>query len=431
MGRLPQRARAYLLFVVGCAVLMLLDAAPFSRPPGREVVLACAVMGVMLLLADTHMIELSHTTKVSVSTAVEFALLLMVGPALTIWTLAVCVLVLARWQQVSRGWRWYNVAFYGANLVVSVGVAGMVYRFTAGSSPILSSTESVLGILLAAATYFVLNVGNVAVMVSLARNADTASSFLAAFQVALPQFAGLLALGVVTAVVYTSSPVAAMLLTIPLGGVYVSLKSSLAVQAETKHALETLAIQIDRYHPYTAEHSERVAAYSTKIARSMHLAEDQVETITRAAKIHDLGKLAIWRDMLNKPTALSDEERAELETHPARGADLVSGFADYRSGRDLILHHHERYDGHGYPKRLAGEEIPLGARIIAAADAADAMMSDRPYRKAMTVADAIRELERNRGKQFDPIVVDAILSILEKESASESHASLARAPMTI
>ena len=386
-------------------------------------------MAVLLILADTHMLELSHTTKLSISTAVEFALLLMVGPSLAMWTIALSALLLARWQQVKRAWRWYNVAFYCANVVVSIGVAGLVYQRTSGGAPLLSTPFSALAILLAATTYFMLNVGNVAVMVSLARNSDSMASFLSAFQVAAAQFAGLMMLGIVAAAVYAASPVSAVLLLIPLSIAYFSLKSTLALRTETKHALETLAIQVDQYHPYTAKHSDRVALFAARIATTMHLADEQVEIITRTARIHDLGKLGIWREMLNKPSALTEAERAEMQTHPVRGAALVSGFADYRNGRDLILYHHERYDGRGYPNGLKGEEIPLGARIIAVADAADAMMSDRPYRKALTMAETMRELERNSGKQFDPSIVDVILWILAKEASTEAQPSLVRAPV--
>lgn len=410
---------------------MLLDAEPFEGPVDPQAILACLIVGVLLVVASTHPVELSHTTKVNVSTALEFALPLMVGPDLAIWTLAFSSLALTRWRQSRSGWRWYNVAFNAANLVLSVGVAGLVYQFTANGTRILGSPNSVLAIVLAGATYFVLNVGNVAVMVSLARNSDTVSSYLTAFQTAAPQFVGLLAIGVVTAAVYAASPISTPLLTIPLVAAYFSLKSSLALRSETKNALEALAIQVDQYHPYTAEHSDRVARFSEKIARNLHLADDQVDAIVRAAQIHDLGKLAIWQEMLNKPTVLTEEERAQLQTHPARGAELVSRFSDYRNGRDFILHHHERYDGQGYPYGLKGDGIPLGARIIAVADSTDAMMSDRPYRKALTVDETMLELERNRGKQFDPMVVDVMLSILEKEFLPEGRGSVSASPAAV
>lgn len=426
MGRLPLRARAFLLSLVALAALMLIDAASLGVPADTRALMLCGVTLFTLILAGMHPIELSHTTKLNVSTAIEFALPLIVGPALAMWTVAACALALTRWHMTKRAWRWYNVAFNAANTVVSVGTAGLVYAYTAGSSGLLTSADSITGVAIAGATYFALNIGSIAVMVSLARNADTVASFLSAFRVAAPQFVGLMALGLVAAMVYAVSAVAAGLLLIPLVAVYFSLKSTLALRAETKHALEVLAIQVDHYHPYTAEHSDRVARYASRIARRMCLAQDQVDMITRAARIHDLGKLGIWRDMLNKTAALTPEERAEIETHPARGAELVSQFADYRNGRDLILHHHERYDGTGYPNKLKGDEIPLGARIIAVADAADAMMSDRPYRKALGVPEVMRELEKNRGKQFDPEVVDVMLTILDMETSRATVRSLSR-----
>jgi HD-GYP domain-containing protein (c-di-GMP phosphodiesterase class II) len=274
-------------------------------------------------------------------------------------------------------------------------------------------------------------VGIVALIVALAKHSDTLSNFLSSFQVAAPQFAGLLALGAVTAVVYSSSPLAALMLVIPLFGVYTSLRSALMLSVETKRAIEALALEVDQYHQYTAQHSTRVVEYSGRIARRMHLSEEQVEAITRAAQIHDLGKLNIWRGMLNKPSRLTEEEMQELRTHPTRGADLVSRFPDYRNGRGLILHHHERYDGNGYPSGLRGKEIPLGARIIAVADATDAMRSDRPYRKALTLAATVKELDGNRGRQFDPAIVDMMVEILEDEAnASESHRELGQARAT-
>lgn len=430
MGRLPVRARAYLLFILGCALLLLLDANPLASPPSRETLAVCLVAGLGLVFAYTNIIELSHSTKVNVATALEFALLLIVGVAYTIWTIAFAFLVIAPWR-MRRAWRWYTISFSAANTLLSIGVAGLVFSFTAGDAPLMTSSASVLAVLMAGATYFFLNVGIVAGMVSVSKSSDSVSNILGSFQLAAPQFIGLLALGLVGAAVYASSPAAAVLLLIPLIGVYTSLRSALGLRAETKRALELLAIQVDQYHPYTSEHSSRVAEYSGKIARAMLLSSDQVDIITRAARIHDLGKLGIYQDMLNKPSGLSKEEMEEVRTHPARGAELVSRFADYRNGRDLILHHHEQYDGTGYPYGLKGDEIPQGARIIAVADAVDAMLSDRPYRKARSVQAAMKELVKNRGKQFDPTIVDVVLSILEAEAGVEARPVLAPATATL
>ncbi|MHB1161814.1 MAG: HD-GYP domain-containing protein [Chloroflexota bacterium] len=430
MGRLPLRARAYLLFVLACAVLLLLEANPISNPPAWEVVILCLVLGLGSVLADTHLVELTHTTKVSVSAALDFALLLLVGPGMAAWTIALSAALTTRWH-LQRAWRWYNVAFYAANGVLSVGAAGLVYQGISGGAPLLSSGAGALALLLAGATYFFLNVGTVAAIVALARNSDSASDFLSAFKAAAPQFAGLLVLGLVGAEVYSASPAAAALLLIPVVGVYASLRSALTLRAETKRAIEALALEVDQYHPYTSQHSERVARYAARVAQGLQLSQEQVDTISRAAQIHDLGKLSIWPGMLNKLEGLTEEERRELRCHPARGAELVSRFPDYRNGKDLILHHHERYDGHGYPNGLKGDEIPLGARIIAVADAVDAMLSDRPYRKALSLEDTMRELERNRGGQFDPMVADVMLDILEGEGRLGTWRGLSPMPATL
>ena len=430
MGRLPSGARLYFWLVLSCAAVLLWQVNPFSGALDRESLVICLVIGIGLVMADTHPVEISHTTKLSASTALEFALLLLVGPALAIWTIVLSVAVTAHWH-MRRAWQWYNVAFYAADGVVSVGVAGVLYQRAAGGAPLLSSPLSLLSLLMACAVYFLLNVGLVAIMVALARSSDSLGGFLSAFRMAAPQFAGLLALGVVGATVYTSSPLSAVLLLVPLLGVYLSLRSSLTLQAETKRALEALASEVDHYHPYTAQHSQRVAEYAHKIATRMRLGAEQVEMITRAARIHDVGKLTVWREMLNKPGRLTEQEMDEIRTHPSRGADLVGSFPDYRNGRDLVLYHHERYDGRGYPSGLRGEEIPLGARIIAVADAVDAMLSDRPYRRALTLIETMNELEHNRGLQFDPTVAKVMLEILAEEAPAGSFQGAWRAPVVV
>ena len=360
MSRLPLAARGYLLGVMVCAAALLWQLNPLSAPmPSAGMLSLCLVMGAVLVWADTHMIELTHTTKLSASTAVEFALLLMAGPSLAVWTILASVMVTARWH-LGRAWKWYNIAFYAANTILSVGIAGVIYQGVSGEAPLLGSGQSVLAVVLAAVIYFVLNVSIVAGMVVLAHKSDSLPHFLSAFQAATPQFAALLTLGVVAAAVYHASALTAALLILPLVAVYASMRSLLTLRAETEVALEALATEVDHYHPYTAQHSARVARYSVLICHALKLGDEQTEMIGQAARIHDVGKLSIWLGMLNKPSGLSSEEMAVLQTHSARGADLVSRFPDYRNGRDLILHHHERYDGKGYPSGLKGDEIPWG-----------------------------------------------------------------------
>ncbi|HEX4680614.1 MAG TPA: diguanylate cyclase, partial [Gaiellaceae bacterium] len=174
-------------------------------------------------------------------------------------------------------------------------------------------------------------------------------------------------------------------------------------------AAASLARAVDSRDAYTGSHSERVATFAAEIASQLGLPADEVELTRLAGSLHDLGKLAIPEEILRKPATLSDAERLVLERHPQIGYRMLESLG-VDPIADWVLHHHERWDGHGYPDGLAGERIPLGARIIFVADAFDAMTSDRLYRAALTYEEAISEVERCAGSQFDPEVVHAFLA---------------------
>jgi len=176
----------------------------------------------------------------------------------------------------------------------------------------------------------------------------------------------------------------------------------------------SLAKAVDFRDRYTHGHSERVAELSAGIARELGLTKPEVEIVQRAATLHDLGKIGVSDAVLNKPGRLSKDEFAWIRAHAANGYEILRAAPSFEPLLPGIRHHHERYDGTGYPDGLAGANIPLIARIIAAADAYDAMTSERIYRKALTEAMARRELIRQAGRQFDPDVVKALLRYLEK-----------------
>ncbi|HKU56857.1 MAG TPA: diguanylate cyclase [Gaiellaceae bacterium] len=178
-------------------------------------------------------------------------------------------------------------------------------------------------------------------------------------------------------------------------------------RAAQYRAAESLAKAVDERDAYTGSHSQRVGNYSARIARRLGADEPAVELTRLAGSLHDLGKLAIPEEVLRKPSSLSEAERLMLERHPQIGFRMLESLG-VEPVAELVLHHHERWDGAGYPNRLAGDQIPLGARIIFVADAYDAMTSDRAYRQAMPQGDAIAELERCAGTQFDPAVVKAL-----------------------
>jgi len=196
--------------------------------------------------------------------------------------------------------------------------------------------------------------------------------------------------------------------------VYRALRNERLVLRQTQETVELLADTIDRRDPYTFAHSQRVAGLARHIAERLGLGSEECEAVARAARVHDVGKLGIPDTLLRKAGTLTKRELEQIRRHAAIGAEIVGRLPEYREGKDFILYHHERYDGRGY-FGLDGEHIPLGARIIAVADALDAMTSDRPYRSALEDAQALAELERGQGAQFDPRVVRAVRELLAEE----------------
>ena len=158
-----------------------------------------------------------------------------------------------------------------------------------------------------------------------------------------------------------------------------------------------------------------IAEYSVDIANKMGLAEDVVENIRKAALLHDLGKISIPDHILMKPGKLSEEEIEIIKKHPENGAKIIEPVEPLRNAKDIIRHHQECYDGSGYPDGLKGEMIPLGARIIAVADSFGAMTTDRPYRKALSIEEAVKEVKRCSGTQFDPDIVSKFLALLKEK----------------
>ncbi len=193
---------------------------------------------------------------------------------------------------------------------------------------------------------------------------------------------------------------------------------------------QSLAKAVDFRDRYTHGHSARVAEISVGIARELGLSNPEVEIVQRAATLHDLGKIGVSDAVLNKPGRLSKEEFACIRAHAVNGFEILKAAPSFEALVPGIRHHHERLDGAGYPDGLAGTRIPLLARIIAAADAFDAMTSDRIYREAFSEARARRELIREAGKQFDPDIVKALLRYLEKRPRKQSRPKESPAPAT-
>lgn len=178
--------------------------------------------------------------------------------------------------------------------------------------------------------------------------------------------------------------------------------------------IECITCALDAKDPYTAGHSLRVSDMTLKVCRLMGLGADDREKIHIAAHLHDIGKIGVPDAVLNKEGRLTDEEFETIRKHPEVGAEILGKSHTLRELSDIVMMHHERYDGKGYPTGKAGVEIPVGARIIAICDSIDAMTSDRCYRKAHDFAYCYQEIEKNLGKMYDPIIGRYVLDNWEE-----------------
>jgi PAS domain S-box-containing protein/putative nucleotidyltransferase with HDIG domain len=175
--------------------------------------------------------------------------------------------------------------------------------------------------------------------------------------------------------------------------------------------VNTMSITVETRDQYTAGHQRRVATLARAIAEEMELTEEQSKSIYMAALIHDIGKISIPAEILSKPTRLSEVEFSIIETHPQVGYDILKGIDFPWPIAEIVLKHHERVDGSGYPQGLSGEEIPLEARILSVADVVEAMASHRPYRASLGIGKALEEITQNKGKLYDEEVVKACLKV--------------------
>jgi HD-GYP domain-containing protein (c-di-GMP phosphodiesterase class II) len=206
--------------------------------------------------------------------------------------------------------------------------------------------------------------------------------------------------------------IAILAVVVPIAFVRKTYSMYRGLEATSQELLEVMVKAIESRDPYTSGHSERVAALSRVIAQEIGgLSNDEIDKIYKAALLHDVGKMyEEFAPLLRKETKLTQEERELLQTHAVRSAELVGIVSSFKGTvLESVRSHHERWDGRGYPNGISGEGIPIGARIIMVSDTIDAMTTDRPYRKALTVDVVMSELQKHRGTQFDPQLVDLVL----------------------
>lgn len=409
MRDLPVRARIVVLLTSVLGFGLWFGLLPWLRPAGPETALLTAVLFLAALVTEFFSVPLRRGGVVSTSTIVHVAAILLL-PLSTVTTLAGSAVLL---QQVAMHRSWFKVTFNTGSVVLTVVAADLSTRLL-GNPLALAQQQpmlSMVSLFLVGTTYHLVTSGLLGLLLScltgrpyryiLRGNLLTSG----VPEVATAVIGGLLAF------VWYYAPWWSVAMLFPAVIAYLALRYIHRIVTETDLAVETMARIVDERDHYTYEHSNHVAEYAELLAEAMHLKPEEVETVVSAARVHDLGKIGVGDVPLFKNGKLEQAEVAELKSHPIVGARILGHFQGYRKGVKYVLHHHERWDGSGYPHGLKGEEIPLGARIIAIADAFDAMTTDRPYRRALSAEQAFAHLRAEIGTQFDPVAAGYFIAL--------------------
>ena len=305
-----------------------------------------------------------------------------------------------------------KITFNVAQVVISLALASWAYRGLGGVPSLTVFSPPVAATIVAVVAYFVLNDAAVAAVVSISEGVrfDDAWWRLVGPSPVYDIIASALAL--LLAYLYVHLQLLGVVLLIaPLLFMRHIYHVNLQLEQVNRDLLELMVKAIEARDPYTSGHSLRVSQMAGQLARECGLPSKTVEQVTTAALLHDVGKIhEDFAPLLRKEGKLDTTEKALMQTHPARSAELVCTISAFRGPiEEAVRHHHENYDGTGYPLGLAGEAIPIGARIIMIADTMDAMTTDRPYRRALTFDRVIEELRRFAGRQFDPMLVELLV----------------------
>ena len=389
-----------------------------------------AVLTLSVIAVVTHLmgLSLSRSGGNAIRGSVAFVPFLASAALSPTWATVAIVIAVSTIAQLVRRRPFVRAAFNVVQLCITSSVAIIVYRLFGGTSFLSAASLPYLALGALFLVFFAINGLLVSGVIALSESrafwnvwTENNVSTLAYDLIALPMIGGL-------AWVYVryGAPGAFVVAT-SLLGLRELYNVNLQLDRANQELLELMVAAIEARDPYTSGHSRRVSEHAKIIAQIIGLRAAVTKRVGIAALLHDVGKIhEVFAPILLKPGRLTDEENAIMQTHPIKSEELVAKVSQLRDVVPAVRHHHENWDGTGYPDGLAGERIPLAARIIMFADTIDAMTSDRPYRKALD-AEAVRgELIKHRGRQFDPTICDALLSSgrFEELFKHSSHQSL-------
>jgi len=419
------------LLVVGHCITMLVD-----QPPGWE----WGILAGLTLLSGSFTVRIpSFQARISVSETFVFTSVLLFGQCAGTLTVALDVLVVAITSQ-RRTLQPIRVLFNISSASLSIWTASNIFYLVSGIKPLSVEETRVPELLwplvLLTAVHFILNSGLVAVALASERNEGAFSIWRRIFPwLSINYFGGASVAALLVSYTRTVDFMALSIIVPLLVISYLTYKMALGrVEDAVTHVdqvnrlylstIETLATAIDAKDQVTHGHIRRVQRFALGLAKKVGVHDKlQLQALEAAALLHDMGKIAVPEHILNKPSKLTPGEFEKMKLHASIGADILSSISFPYPVVPIVRHHHENWNGTGYPDGLRGTAIPLGARILAVVDCFDALTSDRPYRTRMSDADAISILMERRGAMYDPLIVDTFVSVKD-ELSEEISASL-------
>jgi len=403
-----------LLGAVGVAAFGVLLLSPWYIPSLRDTALWNGLIAFTILgiVSDSSFLPNPRIASARVGSSVVFipflaAAMLFAPP----WPMAIALVTGLVSQVIVRRKSLIRAVFNTAQYMLGVGLGGLVYRALGGHVGFDSIQLNLQAFLALVVVFFVVNHGAVSLAVSFTTDTSPREAWRGIAGGLLPYDMISSSLAIVLAFLYIKFQIPGLIvLVLPLFFVRHMYRMNLQLERANRELLELMVKAIEARDPYTSGHSVRVSEYARSMAREFGLPAKHVDDIATAALLHDVGKIhEDFAPLLRKAGRLTPEERMLMQAHPIRSADLASTIAEFRGRVQTdIRNHHENYDGTGYPDGLIGEAIPIGARIIMVADTLDAMTTDRPYRKALTLSRALEELIRYAGRQFDPKLVNLV-----------------------
>ncbi len=373
-----------------------------------------AVMALLIasaILAARFPIHLRNQAKVMIITVPLYLIAALLPPPIAALAAGVAILGVALILRPQTNNLPSDIATAVGRWIVVAWLASLVAHSISGNPVVQVST-----LVLAAVTMFVGDIIGTAFEVGAISGEPPARLIFVLLHDLVSVESAQYGLGIVGVLIAKEQPLALLILVVPTIILYLAFTRAKELRESTRTLLEGMADTIDLRDPYTGGHSRRVADLCRDILSNLAVQGPEVELIFAAARVHDIGKISIPDEILSKPGKLTPEETAIMQTHSQVGADLLAQYADFARGKEIVLHHHEQWDGKGYPAGLKSAAIPFGARVIAVADSFDAMTNDRPYRKAMTVDRALQILTEGRGAQWDARVVDAFVATVRAKA---------------